>query len=117
MTWEFFGWSRWHARIGPYTKAIGLFCVGLAQRLITLAIWLLAVRLGLAFFSYETGVAKLLPWALIFLNTALVCEFAAYWLARLTRGQTDPPRSLLIPTLAMVALTAGWMIFDIAGAP
>jgi hypothetical protein len=88
-----------------------------AQRLVTITIWLLAVRLGLAFFSYETGVAKLLPWALIFLNTALLCEFAAYWLARLTRGHSDTPRSLLVPTLALVALTAAWMIFDIASAP
>ena len=88
-----------------------------AQRLITLGIWLLAVRIGLSFFSYETGVAKLLPWALIFLNAALACEFAAYWLARLTRGRPDAPRSLLVPTLALIVLTAAWMIFDLALVP
>ena len=100
-----------------HAGVVALVLTEAAQRLVTLGIWLLAVRLGLAFFSYETGVAKLLPWALIFFNTALVCEFAAYWLARLTRGQTDPPRSLLIPTLALIALTAAWMILDLATAP
>jgi hypothetical protein len=88
-----------------------------AHRLITLALWLLAARIALNFFSYEAGLAKLLPWALNFLNAALVCEFAAYWLARLTRGQTEEPRKLLTPTLILIALTAAWMILDLATAP
>ena len=100
-----------------HASLIAVVLTEAAQRLITLGIWLLAVRMGLAFFSYETGVAKLLPWALTFLNAALVCEFAAYWLSRLTRGETEKARSLLVPTLALVALTAAWMIFDLAAAP
>ena len=89
----------------------------LAQRLLTIAIWLLAAKIALSFFNYEVSVtARLLPISMIALNAALVCAFAAYWLCRLSHHPADPPRKLLLPTLCLIALTAAWMLTSILAA-
>jgi hypothetical protein len=97
-----------------HAPLIAHFLTQAAHRLIALALWVLAARIALSFFSYEARIATLLPWTLILLNSALVCAFAGYWLARVTRGQTGEPRSLVTPTLILIALTAAWMILDLA---
>jgi hypothetical protein len=93
------------------------FVLQAAHRLIALAIWLLAARAGLAIFSYDAGVAgKLLPWAMVFINAALVCEVATYLIARGLGRDRDEPRRMLTPTLILFCVTAAWMLLEIARA-
>jgi hypothetical protein len=101
-----------------YVPAVERLLTQLAHRLLAIAIWVLAAKIALSFFNYDASTtAKLLPIAMIALNAALVCAFAAYWLCRLSHHPADPSRKLLLPTLCLIALTAAWMLASIVAAP
>jgi hypothetical protein len=107
--------GRWFIDYVPVAQR---FLLQAAHRLVALAIWLLAARLALAIFDYDAAaVSKLLPWAMTLLNAALVFAFAAYWIARVFARPRDESRWLLAPTLILIALTAAWMLIEIARAP
>ena len=100
-----------------YVPAIERLLTQIAHRLLTLAIWLLAARVALGLFDYDPGVtSKFLPFTMIALNAALVCAFAAYWICRLARCDAGESRTLLFPTLCLIALTSAWMAGSILAA-
>jgi hypothetical protein len=91
--------------------AIDHFFRQVAHRALSVAVWLLAARIIFAFWPRSFDFTfYLLPVAFGCLDAALVAAFMSFWFARPGRNNPVEPRTMIWVSLALLIVTAAWML-------